>query len=157
MKNHVLRPLWVAIGAIALVLLVRHFVVPDDFGVYGKNFTYGFFRLGSVKDWQNFPVKYRGKEYCQECHPEKLAANMSSKHNIIECENCHGPAEQHPENPATLEIDRTRSLCLRCHANLPYPGTPRGSLKAVDPLDHNPETACVECHNPHNPNLEDME
>ena len=157
MKNHVLRPLWVAIGAIALILIARHFMVPDDFGVHGNNFTYGFHRLSSIDDWANVPIKYRGKDFCEECHPENVEENMSSKHSVIQCENCHGPALEHPENPETLVIDRARLLCLRCHAYLPYPGNTRSKMKAIDPEEHNPGDECVECHNPHKPNLEDME
>lgn len=153
MKNHVLRPLWVAIGFVALILIVRHFVVPDDFGVHGRNFTYGFYRLGSISDWQAFPVKYRGKESCAECHADKAEAHLASKHRIIQCENCHGPLLGHPDTPETLPIDRSRALCLRCHAALPYPSSKRGELPAIDPLKHNPEALCSDCHNPHNPDL----
>jgi len=156
MKNHAWRPLAVAIGAIALLLSVRATVVPSDFGVNGKNFTYGFHRKGSIDDWKSFKVKYRGKEYCRDCHEEKVAENMSSPHKVIECENCHGPAVDHPDNPAKLAIDRTRALCLRCHAALPYPQSHRAEMPAIDPDAHNPKQACVECHNPHNPNLEAM-
>lgn len=64
MKNHVLRPLFAAIGVVGTVLLVRSAVVPADFGVHaeredGKNFTFGFYRLGAIDDWKNFTVKYR--------------------------------------------------------------------------------------------------
>jgi len=48
MKNHVLRPLWLALGLIAAVLIARHFMVPDDFGVHGDSFTYNFYRLGAA-------------------------------------------------------------------------------------------------------------
>jgi len=155
MKNHVLRPLWVALAAIALILVARHFMVPDDFGVNGENFTYGFHRLGSVDDWKNFKSKYRGREYCQECHEEKVTENNASKHNIIQCENCHGPAIDHPDDPETLEIDTSRDLCLRCHSALPYPDNPRSKIKGIDPDKHNHDTECIECHNPHNPALEE--
>ena len=51
MKNHVLRPLFMSIAVVALILIARAIVVPDDFGVHGqrpdgKNFTYGFYRAG---------------------------------------------------------------------------------------------------------------
>lgn len=156
MKNHVLRPLWVAIGVVALVLIARHLMVPADFGVHGKNFTYGFHRKGSIDDWKAVTVKYKGKETCQECHEEKSAENASAKHSLLECENCHGPALSHPENPAKLVIDRSRDLCLRCHASLPYPNSPRGKIPGIDPATHNPGKECSECHNPHKPNLEAM-
>lgn len=155
MKNHVLRPLWVTLATIAILLTVRHFMVPDDFGVNGKDFTYGFHRLSSVDDWQNFKVKYKGQQYCQECHEENVAAINASKHLNIQCENCHGPAIDHPEDPEKLTIDTSRELCLRCHASLDYKGNPRSKIKAIDPQGHNTDTECSECHNPHNPNLEE--
>ena len=154
MKNHVLRPLWVAIVLITALLVVRHFMVPDDFGVNGNNFTYGFHRLGNIQDWKDFKVKYKGREYCAECHEENYSDSMSSPHKIIQCENCHGPAIDHPDNPEALAINTDRSLCLRCHSYLDYPNNNRGAIKGIDPDEHNPGTACVECHNPHKPNLE---
>lgn len=156
MKNHAWRPLLVVIGAVALLLTVRANVVPSDFGVNGANFTYGFHRQGSIDDWQAVQVKYRGKEYCRECHEEKVVENLSSPHQVIECENCHGPAVLHPDNPATLGVDRSRGLCLRCHAALPYPQSHRAEMPAIDPDSHNPNQVCMDCHNPHNPNLEAM-
>lgn len=154
MKNHVLRPLWVAIGFVALILLVRHLMVPPDFGVHGKNFTYGFYRQSNVDEWKAFPVKYQGSELCVECHDDKVEAQMSSKHNIIQCENCHGPALDHPDDPETLIVDRSRALCLRCHTYLPYPNSLRSTLKGISPQDHNPDSECADCHDPHKPDLE---
>lgn len=145
-----------AIGVIALVLTVRHFVVPADFGVHGKSFTYNFFRLGNIDDWKAFPVKYRGKMYCAECHEEEAEANLASYHKIIECENCHGPAAGHPDDPEKLVIDSSRNLCLRCHSFLPYPSSQRADIRGINPLEHNPDSECRECHNPHNPDLEQM-
>lgn len=156
MKNHVLRPLYLVIVAVAALLVVRHFIVPSDFGVHGKNFTYGFHRLGNIDDWKNFKVKYRGKEYCRECHEEKVEENLSSPHSAIQCENCHSAAIDHPDDPKTMPIDTSRSLCLRCHAYLPYPQSHRSEMPAVDPEEHNTGEDCVDCHNPHNPSLEDM-
>lgn len=157
MKNHVLRPLWVTIAVVALVLLARHFLVPSDFGVNGRNFTYGFHRDGNIEEWRAFPVKYRGKETCQECHTDNYNKNMASHHAVIECENCHGPALNHPDNPEALVIDTSRLLCLRCHADLPYPTSQRSDIIGIDPLLHNPGQDCSACHNPHNPDLEEME
>ena len=91
MKWHVLRPLWVAIGLVGAIFVARMFLVPDDFGVHGQNFTYGFHRLSNIQEWQDFPVKYQGRESCEECHEENLAALNGSTHQTVECENCHGP------------------------------------------------------------------
>nr|MBF0220976.1 cytochrome c3 family protein [Desulfobulbaceae bacterium] len=157
MGNHAWRPFLVAIGAVALLLTVRANVVPSDFGVHGKNFTYGFHRKSSIDEWKEFKVKYQGKEYCRECHEEKVEENLTSPHKIIQCENCHGPAIDHPDNPEKLSIEVDRLLCLRCHAFLPYPQSNRADMPAVDPIEHNPGENCISCHNPHHPNLEEMQ
>jgi len=158
MKNHVLRPLWVAIAFVALILLARYILVPKDFGVQGESFTYNFHRASNEQDWKDFPVKYLGKEVCAECHTENAEALENSPHAIIQCENCHGPGQDHPdtEDPATMTVDRSRGLCLRCHSDLGYVGINRSNIPGIDPEKHNADSECVECHNPHNPDLEDM-
>ena len=61
MKWHVLHPLWVTLGVIGLIIIGGRLLVPDDFGVHGRNFTYGYHRLSSIQDWKDFPVKYQGQ------------------------------------------------------------------------------------------------
>ena len=121
MKNHVLRPLWLAIGLVVLIMIARHFMVPEDFGVHGDSFTYNFYRLSNVDEWKDFPVKYQGRERCSKCHEENSESLSHSKHKKIECESCHGPAAGHPREVKKLVIDRSREQCLRCHALLDYP------------------------------------
>ncbi|HHO47628.1 MAG TPA: cytochrome C [Desulfobacteraceae bacterium] len=159
MKSHVLRPLWVAIAFVALVLLARYFLVPDDFGVHGESFTYNFYRAGNVQEWKDFPVKFRGSAVCVDCHSENEEMLAASLHAAIQCENCHGPGLDHPESgdPGTMILNRGRALCLRCHADLGYAGTSRAAIPSIDPVRHNVDSACIECHEPHNPDLEDME
>jgi hypothetical protein len=124
-------------------------MVPADFGIYGDSFTYNFYRLSDIDEWKAFPVKYKGKETCNECHNNNVEENLSSHHRVIECENCHGPNLEHPDAPEKLPIDRSRFLCLRCHGFLPYPGNRRSEMKTIDPEKHNVDLKCVECHNPH--------
>lgn len=138
---------------IGLVLLVRPLIVPSDFGVGERGFMYGYHRKGNEDEWKAFKVKYQSKEYCKDCHEDKYNANMSSKHKIIQCENCHGPAIDHPENPAKLVIDKSRALCVRCHARLLYPTSMRANIKGINPTEHNPENECSSCHDPHSPDL----
>ena len=152
MKNHVLRPLWVAIVFVALILLARYFLVPSDFGVQGESFTFNYHRASNVDEWKNMPVvSYLGKEVCVECHDDVGEKLESSPHTIIQCENCHGPGRDHPEteNPETMTIDRSRLLCLRCHADLSYANSSRADLSVIDPNKHNVDSECVQCHNPH--------
>jgi predicted CXXCH cytochrome family protein len=156
MKNHVLRPLWVAIALVASILVIREFLVPEDFGVHGDSFTYNFYRLGSVQDWKDFKVKYQGRERCARCHDENAAEIADSKHVNMQCENCHGPGVDHPKQVKKLPVNTSRELCLRCHHKLEYPGSQRASLKGVNGEKHMKKRECSKCHNPHHPNLEDM-
>jgi predicted CXXCH cytochrome family protein len=157
MKNHVFRPLIVFLGLIVLVLVFRLFYVPKDFRSHENGYMYGWYRTGNIEDWKKVSVKYQGAEYCKDCHPDKYESIMMTPHAIIQCENCHGPATGHPSDPSKLPIDRSRGLCLRCHAKLPYPTSGRANIRGFDdPESHNPGTECVSCHNPHKPSLEGL-
>ena len=79
---------------------------------------------------------------------------VKSPHAAINCENCHGPALGHPDEPRTLAIDRARTLCARCHFRLEYPTSGRGKIRGIDPATHNPGLDCVTCHWPHDPRKE---
>jgi len=156
MKNHVWRPLVVVLALVLLLLLVRGFFVPADFGIQEQGYLYGFHRKSSEADWRAFPAKYRfavAADDCGQCH-EQAQTIAATPHAIIPCENCHGPALKHPDDPAKLPRDRRRALCLRCHYPLPYPTSDRADIPGIDPARHNPGTPCVDCHNPHDPVLE---
>lgn len=154
MKYHVFRPLFVVIGMVVIVLIARLFIVPKDFGVWERGYMYGWHRKSNEEDWKAVKVKYNfSNEFCKDCHSDKYNSLMQSPHAIIKCENCHGPALDHPLNPAKLQIDRSRQQCLRCHSHLPYPTSNRANIRGINPDKHNPEIECSMCHNPHKPNL----
>ncbi len=153
MKNHIWRPLFVVIAVVAMILVARYYYVPKDFGVNERGFMYGYHRAGNEDEWKDFKVKYQTREYCKDCHPDNIQSIKRSRHNAIECENCHGPAIDHPENPPKLSIDRSRGQCLRCHTYLPYPTSGRSKIRGIDPETHNTEYECADCHNPHKPGL----
>jgi hypothetical protein len=156
MKNHVFRPLFAVIGIIVLVLAARMLYVPKDFGVHERGYMYGWYRKANIEDWKKVQVKYQGAEYCKDCHDKNYGVIKKSPHRNIQCENCHGPAIDHPNEPPKLTIDRSRQQCLRCHYPLPYPSSGRSEIKGIDPDKHNPDIECSLCHNPHHPNLEGM-
>lgn len=152
MKWHVLRPVWLAIGVICVILVARVFLVPADFGIHGKSFTYGFYRLSNVQEWKDFPVKYQGREYCVDCHEENVTLLNNSPHAPIECENCHGAAVGHPDKVELLTTDIPREHCLRCHAALGYPESARAAqIPQINDRLHMRRKQCYECHNPHDP------
>jgi predicted CXXCH cytochrome family protein len=155
-KKHVWRPLWVVIGLVAVILLARALYVPTDFGAQERGYTFGFHRLGNEQEWQRLPARYQGNGYCVDCHEEQVGRLAAGRHRGFPCENCHTAAGEHPDKPEKLAVDRSRALCLRCHAQLYMPSSGRNSIPGINPEFHNGTTECVACHNPHKPNLEDM-
>lgn len=158
MGNHVLRPLFVVIGIVALILAARIFYVPKDFGVHERGYMYGWYRKANEGDWKKVAVKYQGKEYCKDCHTDKYESINRTPHRNIQCENCHGPAgtpegtiHYDPDKRPKLAIDKSRQQCLRCHFPLAYPSSGRSKIRGIDPEKHNPDIECSTCHNPHNP------
>lgn len=162
MKSHVFRPLFAVIGLVVIVLIFRMFYVPKDFGIHERGYMYGWYREGNIEEWKtSLKVKYQGKEYCSGCHADKVQSIDKTPHAIIQCENCHGPANDatgdHPsEQRPKLIIDKTRVQCLRCHTKLAYPTSGRANIRGIDPDKHNPDIECVMCHNPHKPSLEGL-
>ena len=156
MKRHVWRPLYVVIALVVIILLLRSFYVPDDFAAQERGYTFGFHRLSNEQEWKDFPAKYKESSYCADCHEENSESLSLSQHAMIPCENCHGPAFNHPDNPEALAIDRSRDLCLRCHSELFMPSSGRNDIPGIDPAEHNVGMECSDCHNPHNPSLEEM-
>jgi hypothetical protein len=147
----------VVLAIIVLVLIARQFYVPRGFGVYERGYMYSWHNKSNEEFWKEFTVKFKfNNEYCKDCHSDKYDSIMKSPHAIIKCEDCHGPALNHPENPSKLTIDRSRALCLRCHFPLPYPTSFRSQIRGIDPETHNPDIECASCHNPHKPSLEGL-
>lgn len=154
--SHAWRPLFVVIGMIILFLVVRAFIVPSDFKAKNGDYKYQWHRIGNEEEWKNFKVKHQGRDYCKDCHSLQYSKIVASKHALVQCENCHDPAIEHPVNPQKLKIDKSRELCLRCHARLPYRPVNYAELssgpiqlKMQDPEQHNPGVECTVCHDVH--------
>ena len=157
MKSHVWRPLFVVIGIVILILIARQFLVPKDFGIHERGYMYGWYEKSNEEYWKTgIAVKYKSAEYCKDCHSDKYSMIMQTPHAIIQCENCHGPAMEHPSDPPKLAIDKSRAQCLRCHFPLPYPTSGRANIRGIDPEKHNPDVECSMCHNPHKPKIGGM-
>lgn len=151
MKNHVWRPLYIVIVIVGSILLVRTMLVPDDFGIHERGYMYGWHRKSNEAEWKTVRVKYKTAKVCAECHSDKYNDIKASGHASISCENCHGPAYDHPQDPVGLNIDRSRALCIRCHSFMPYQNNARDSIPGINPEKHYPQAQCVMCHFPHNP------
>ena len=157
MKSHVWRPLFVVLGIVVLILIARQFLVPKEFGIHERGYMYGWYNKSNEEYWKTeIAVKYKSAEYCKDCHSDKYSMIMQTPHAIIQCENCHGPAMEHPSDPPKLAIDKSRAQCLRCHYPLPYPTSGRANIRGIDPEKHNPDVECSMCHNPHKPKIGGM-
>src|ERR1039458_3000302 len=94
--EHLVRVvLLLAIGTITF-LLVRHVVIPRDFGKYGH------FRPASMDDVRARPIKFAGHEACEACHADQVETKNKGKHANVGCEACHGPLARHVEDPVTV-------------------------------------------------------
>jgi len=134
-----------AFGFIAF-LVIRHILVPPDFGVYG------FYRAGALDDARAKPITYAGRETCSVCHGEVIESQKDSRHAPLSCEGCHGPLAKHADGEFTPKPapPDPRKLCISCHTKMPgkYEGFPQ-----VDPAEHAGELDCTSCHKPHAPGI----
>ena len=152
MRSHVWRPLWAFLALVGVLLFARSFLVPDDFGSHERGYMYGFHRLGNEQEWREQSPRYRSVTDCGDCHAQ-AAVLAVSPHAAIGCQNCHGPALDHPDSPPLLTLAAGGDLCLRCHYRLPYPSSRRGELPGISPDTHYPGELCTGCHDPHRPEV----
>jgi predicted CXXCH cytochrome family protein len=151
----------ISIVAVVFTIVARIIIVPSFEAVNG-DYRYQWHRVSNEQEWKDVKVKYQGGSYCKGCHADQDAAVAASVHEKVQCENCHGAAFNHPENPKKLSIERGRGLCLRCHSSLPYRPAPYNellvkenrpqpvtTLKMINVDEHNPDMECVSCHDPH--------
>lgn len=145
----------VAVVAVAGHTMVRKLVVPSFAAVDG-DYRYKWHRVDNQQEWKDWPVAHQGNSHCQGCHAAEYQMLSENRHAMLQCESCHGPARNHPSEPAKLGIDHDRELCLRCHADLPYrpdqyaelPGEAI-TLRMIVDEDHHPGVECNVCHNVH--------
>lgn len=95
-------------------------------------------------------LTFAGAATCGGCHKAETTQLVTSKHEGIGCESCHGALEQHaissPGPDADLLIATpTDELCIKCHEVTT--GRP-ATFPQVNPQAHY-TLECLACHNPH--------
>lgn len=116
--NHIIRFVTILILVGIGFLLVRSFIVPDSFGVYGS-YTYGYHRGDSDREQEAYPPFYKGEKRCGICHEAQVSDIMSGAHKTITCEACHGVFKAHNAETASLvKKDSSNEACLVCHQQL---------------------------------------
>ncbi len=144
--EHLLRVVLLLVIAVGAFLLIRHAVVPAEFGKYGH------FRPGALDDIRAKPVRFAGHELCEACHSDVAEAKNKGKHAGVSCEACHGPQARHAQDPGSLKpkLPDAAVLCARCHeANSSKPK----SFPQVVTVDHSTGLVCTTCHKPHTPSM----
>jgi hypothetical protein len=130
-------------------IILRHLLIPADFGKYGH------YRASAIDDTVSQQVKYSGHMICEDCHDDIIAIKKKSYHRDVMCEVCHGPSAAHTEDPDGnhLTAPRDRGYCPLCHEYLP--SRPTGFPQIVSE-SHNPMRACISCHDAHDPKPTDV-
>ena len=130
---------------ISLFLVLRHFLVPKTFGVYGH------YRAASLIDNAQLEIHYSGQQACFVCYQDIEDKKAQDVHSDIHCETCHGPGEKHVVNSKVEKILKPtgREFCGSCHAL--NAAKLKSAIFQIDLEKHNIGKNCIECHNPHQP------
>lgn len=145
-KEHLVRMAGIFAVAIAAFLGLQLLLVPETFGVDGH------YRAAAVPEVAARPPVYAGRAVCATCHKEQADTKASGKHAALGCEGCHGALMRHALAPADhkpSELD-ARSLCASCHEA--SAGRPK-LVRQVHTEEHSGGAVCVECHQPHSPQM----
>lgn len=145
-SRHLIRMALLFALGISVFLVLRHVLMPEDFGVYGH------YRAGAIDDNRVRPTSYAGQNACLACHDDVGEDRAKGRHARLSCEGCHGPLASHASDPATHAARRPdpRATCLRCHSA--DPARP-AKQPQIDVPEHAATGPCTECHKPHQPGL----
>jgi hypothetical protein len=155
--NHIIRLCVVLVIIIAGFAVVRNFFIPQSFGVYGS-YKYGYCRGDSRAEQAELPALYQGTKKCAKCHADVIKEAEEGVHATVACETCHGYWQAHNKNTKNkIPRDTSVESCMQCHEKII--GKPAGFPQISSFSEHmkeqetefDPDTRCVECHNPHSP------
>ncbi len=146
-SGHLFRFAGLFVIAFLVFWAIRGFVIPRTFGQYGH------YRGAAITEIAQRPLHYAGHDACETCHTDVLDVKKAGKHAHVNCEACHGPQQQHAEDPGSVtpaKLD-TAVLCVRCHAA--SAARPK-DFPQVNAADHSNGMPCETCHQPHSPGMD---
>ncbi len=150
--KHIIRAVLLLAVIAVLFVLVRHFVYPRSFGVYGA------YRYDSVAEHTVPSPVHGARGACADCHDEEADSHAGGKHASVSCEACHGPLSFHvrgDEHVAPMPVQRSNKLCGTCHQYLVSRPKEFPQVVLTDHVSEKggdmSEAVCLECHDAHNP------
>lgn len=167
MPKHILRLITLLVGVAILAVVGRFYLVPHSY------YRYGYYRGDAVAEIARDPPLYKGSRSCASCHRQIFNQWSASAHRV-QCEDCHGPAGEHPRmgapplpsKPDTHQLlmqeryriatgrmqipTNTAHLCLQCHESIP--GRPATQLQVIASV-HAGTQQCAACHDVHSPKM----
>ncbi len=145
MQQHLKKVLILLAMMIIAFLIIRSLFVPESFG------QYGWYRGNSVNEIMNFKVNNSNSTDCADCHQSIYLTWSNGSHNTVNCDDCHGPTEDHVNNNRIIPqpANDSREFCGLCHfQNVARPK----DFPQIDPNSgHGEGLNCTYCHNPHKP------
>lgn len=167
MPKHITRLIILLVAVITLAFAARYLLVPSSY------YRYGHYRGDAVAEIARDPPLYKGARSCESCH-RRIFDHWSASAHRVQCEDCHGPAGEHPRTGAPpLPVDPdthqvlmhgryrladgrmqvptdTAHLCLQCHASIA--GRPAAQPQ-VRAREHAGAQQCAACHDVHSPQI----
>ncbi len=105
----------------------------------------------NARQWAAQPLSYASSSVCGACHGTEQIRLVSTAHEGIGCQSCHGALAEHVEagEGTTAESVKVRvptdEVCVRCHTQAT--GRPE-AIRQIVPAQHY-VSSCLECHEPH--------
>lgn len=145
--RHLIRPVALLASVVGIIVIARIAPTPDFLDAYG---FYSGTGEENRDEWASLPEQYVGSDLCQGCHQPEYKLWQSADHEVVNCEDCHGPGRAHYQDAETPVIDRARGFCGQCHDRL----VSRPALfPQVDMDVMGGDAECITCHNPHSPRV----
>ncbi len=150
--KHIARAVLLVLLACVAFVVVRHFAIPETFGMYGH------YRAASVDEYAAVVPAHGAVGACAECHDVESETLSSGRHGSISCEVCHAPLSTHVQGDAAVAemlVQRTYRLCAWCHQRLVARAKEFPQVMLAEHVVENgaemSEAVCLECHDAHSP------
>ncbi|MFH0982761.1 MAG: cytochrome C [Planctomycetota bacterium] len=151
--KHIIRAVLLLVLSTVVFVFVRHFLIPESFGMYGH------YRFANVAEHASKTPQHGAPGTCAECHDKEAKTLSGGQHRSVSCEVCHAPLGNHVqggERVAQMPAQRSYLLCARCHERLAarpkeFPQIVLSEHASVKGAKLS-EDVCWECHeDAHNP------